>query len=60
MAASVICKQKMRKRYQKADPIVHHTVYKTNKNPYQTQVDENEQKGREFFYGIPSRNCLEQ
>lgn len=29
-------------RYEKGDPIVYHTVYNTDKTPYQTQVDENE------------------
>ena len=50
MTASAICKQKMRKVYEKIDSIVHHTIYETNKTPYQTQVDENKQKGREFFW----------
>ena len=36
-------------RYKKGNPTVYHTVYKTDKIYYQTQVDENEKKKRVFF-----------
>ena len=38
------------KHYEKWDPIVYHTVYETDKTSYQTEVDENEKKGRELFW----------
>ena len=36
-------------RYEKGNPIVYHTVYKTDKIYYQTQMDENGKKKRVFF-----------
>ena len=36
--------------YEKGDPIVFFSVYKTDKTPYQMQVDENGKKRREFFW----------